>query len=110
MRSLTFCLFAGALAIGAAAFGLLPVTAAPRPASERVAKTDAELLVFEGQRLYLLFHIPSRRRAELSSVAARTRRADALYRRAQSGHVTAAIARAADDAAHCRADAERPRS
>lgn len=49
MRSLIFCFLAGALTIGAAAFALLPVTAAPRPASERISKMDAELLVFEAK-------------------------------------------------------------
>ena len=49
MRTLVFSLVAGALAISVAAVALLPVTAAPRPATERVSKTTAELLVFEAK-------------------------------------------------------------
>ncbi|MGI9479717.1 MAG: hypothetical protein ACR2PI_23650 [Hyphomicrobiaceae bacterium] len=49
MRALIFSLAAGALAAGVAATALLPVTAAPRPASARISKTTAELLVFEGK-------------------------------------------------------------
>ena len=49
MRTLIFSLVAGAFAIGVAAVTLFPVTAAPRPATERISQTTAELLVFESK-------------------------------------------------------------
>ena len=49
MRPLIFSLVAGTLAAGIAAATLLPVIAAPRPATERISKTTAELLVFEAK-------------------------------------------------------------
>jgi thioredoxin-related protein len=49
MRTLFLSFIAGALTIAAAAVSLLPVTAAPRPTTERISKTTAELLVFEAK-------------------------------------------------------------
>lgn len=55
MRSLVFCLAVGALIAAAVAPALLPVKAAQSPASARVVRETAELLVFEAKNCAYCF-------------------------------------------------------
>ena len=55
MRLFVFSIAASMIIAGAAAVALLPVNAAQNPATERISKKTAELLVFEAKRCAYCF-------------------------------------------------------